>query len=42
VQALREFLADMADHPTRTWVVADYEADPALPWRMVLRLPDRR
>jgi hypothetical protein len=23
----------MADHPTRTWVVADYEADDRLPWR---------
>lgn len=27
-----DFLADMADHPTRTWVVADYEADARLPW----------
>ena len=30
---VREFLADVADHTTRTWVVADYEADPHLPWR---------
>ena len=30
---IREFLYDMADHPTRTWVVADYEADARLPWR---------
>jgi ABC-type multidrug transport system ATPase subunit len=42
VRVLREFLFDMADHPTRTWVVADYEADPALPWRSVLHLPERR
>ena len=38
-RVLREFLEDMADHPSRTWVVADYEADPALPWRQVIRLP---
>jgi ABC-type transport system involved in cytochrome c biogenesis ATPase subunit len=30
---IREFLAEAADHPTRSWVVADYEADPRLPWR---------
>ena len=30
---IREFLADMADHPTRTWVVADHVADARLPWR---------
>lgn len=33
VRVIREFLGDMADHPSRTWVVADYEADPHLPWR---------
>lgn len=38
-RVLREFLEDVADHPSRTWVVADYEADPALPWRQVIRLP---
>lgn len=32
-RVIREFLYDMADHPTRTWVVADYEADARLPWR---------
>ncbi|MDB5750374.1 MAG: cysA 2 [Ramlibacter sp.] len=32
-RVLREFLADMADHATRTWVVADYQADPRLAWR---------
>ena len=30
---IRDFLADVADHTTRTWVVADYEADARLPWR---------
>jgi ABC-type transport system involved in cytochrome c biogenesis ATPase subunit len=33
VRVIRDFLADVADHTTRTWVVADYEADPRLPWR---------
>ena len=32
-RVIREFLGDMADHSTRTWVVADYEADARLPWR---------
>jgi ABC-type phosphate/phosphonate transport system ATPase subunit len=32
-RVIRDFLADMADHTTRTWVVADYEADARLPWR---------
>ncbi len=36
VRVVREFLADAADHPARAWVVADYEADPALPWRSVI------
>lgn len=30
---LRAFLAEAAGHATRTWVVADYEADHRLPWR---------
>lgn len=38
VAVLRGFLADVADHPQRAWVVADYEADPALPWQRVLVL----
>lgn len=38
VRVLREFLQDMADHPSRAWVVADYEADAALPWRKVMAL----
>jgi ABC-type transport system involved in cytochrome c biogenesis ATPase subunit len=32
-RVIREFLLDNADHPSRTWVVADYEADATLPWR---------
>jgi len=32
-RVVREFLGDMAGHPTRTWVVADYEADARLAWR---------
>ena len=31
-RVIREFLADMADHASRTWVVADYEADARLDW----------
>lgn len=38
VQVIREFLQDMADSTTRAWVVADYEADPALPWNSVITL----
>lgn len=38
VRVIREFLGDMADHPSRTWVVADYEADPRLPWRRLVAL----
>jgi ABC-type transport system involved in cytochrome c biogenesis ATPase subunit len=30
---IRAFLADVADHPDRTWVVADHVADARLPWR---------
>mgnify|MGYP000509382081 CR=1 FL=1 len=38
IRVIRDFLLDMAEHPSRTWVVADYEADPQLPWRHVIRL----
>lgn len=38
VRVLRDFLSDMAEHPGRTWVVADYEADPGLPWAHTIRL----
>jgi len=37
-RVIREFLADVADHETRTWVVADYEADARLPWRRQISL----
>lgn len=32
IQVVRDFLNDMADHPGRAWVVADYEADPDVTW----------
>jgi ABC-type multidrug transport system ATPase subunit len=38
IEVIRDFLRDAADHPTRTWVVADYEADPDMLWRKVLSL----
>lgn len=38
VGVLREVLADAAAHPARSWVVADYEADPQLPWARVVAL----
>ena len=38
VRVLRGFLQDMAEHPTRSWLVADYEADAQLPWRQVMAL----
>ncbi|RFO97170.1 hypothetical protein DIC66_08485 [Rhodoferax lacus] len=40
IRVLTSFLADMAEHPSRSWVVADYEADPALPWRRVIALDE--
>jgi ABC-type transport system involved in cytochrome c biogenesis ATPase subunit len=38
IQVLRAFLGDMANHTSRTWVVADYEADKRLPWAQVIAL----
>lgn len=38
VRVLCDFLNDMADHTTRTWVIADYEAHPQLTWRQVISL----
>ena len=38
IRVIREFLQDMAPHPTRSWVVADYEADARLPWHRVISL----
>ena len=37
-RVLLEFLVDAAGHATRTWVVADYEADARLPWRRQVAL----
>ncbi len=37
-RVLREFLADVAGDPARTWVVADYAADARLPWRRHIAL----
>ena len=38
IRAVNGVLQDGADHPTRSWVVADYEAHPQLPWRQVIVL----
>jgi energy-coupling factor transporter ATP-binding protein EcfA2 len=38
IKVISEFLHDMAQHPTRSWVVADYEADARLPWQRVISL----
>jgi ABC-type multidrug transport system ATPase subunit len=35
---IRSFLADVADHETRTWVVADYVADPRLRWGRIIAI----
>ena len=38
IRVVLDFLYDMADHPTRSWLVADYAADPRLPWRRIIAL----
>jgi ABC-type iron transport system FetAB ATPase subunit len=38
IGVLCDFLNDMSDHPTRSWVVADYVADTRLRWRQVISL----
>jgi ABC-type multidrug transport system ATPase subunit len=38
IKVIREFLFDMSDHPSRSWVVADYEADSQLQWAHVISL----
>lgn len=38
IQQLRNFLQEAALHPSRAWVVADYEADPHLPWSAICTL----
>jgi len=40
IKLIRGFLHDMAEHAGRSWVVADYEADPLLPWRRVIVLDE--
>lgn len=42
IRAVNAVLVNGADHPTRTWVVADYEAHPLLPWRQVIALDGSR
>jgi ABC-type multidrug transport system ATPase subunit len=37
-RVVREFLGDMADHKSRTWVVADYAADARLRWKLEVAL----
>lgn len=39
VCVIREFMEDAADHPSRAWIVADYEADPTLSWASRITLP---
>lgn len=38
VRVIRTFLQDMADHPSRAWLIADYEADPYLAWASTTEL----
>jgi ABC-type multidrug transport system ATPase subunit len=38
MRIVRGFLHDMAKHPSRAWVVADYEPDPQLPWDCTIDL----
>jgi len=38
IRVVRGFLQDMAAHRSRSWVVADYEADPLLEWSRVITL----
>jgi len=39
IHVLRALLREAADSPDRAWVIADYEADPTLPWGQVIQLP---
>jgi ABC-type multidrug transport system ATPase subunit len=38
IRILKEFLQEAAEHPSRAWIVADYEAPHDLPLASVLRL----
>ena len=40
VAVLQSFLTDAAEQTDRAWLVADYEADAALPWASVIDLGD--
>lgn len=42
IQLLKEFLREAAEHPTRAWIVADYEAPPDLLLASVLNLDTLR
>lgn len=39
IQVLRDFFNDVAGHPSRAWLVADYEADPHVHWDSCIALP---
>ena len=39
MRTVREFLQDMAGHPSRAWVVADHETDQFLSWNSLTALP---
>ena len=39
IQVLREFFNDVVSHPSRAWLVADYEADPHVHWDSGIALP---
>lgn len=41
IKVIRAFLSDMAEHASRTWLLADYEADPHLAWRQHIHLQAR-
>lgn len=38
IHILKEFLSEAAEHLTRAWIVADYEAPNDVPWASVLNL----
>ena len=39
IHVLRALLREAAESTDRAWVIADYEADPTLPWGQVIQLP---
>jgi ABC-type multidrug transport system ATPase subunit len=40
IRIIKEFLQDAAEHPSRAWIVADYEAPTHLPLASVLNLDE--